>query len=216
MEVARHALRHSGSRVTVFADLVQPAMRLLGERWYAGSIRSEEERRACEIAARVGEALDPTPAPEAVSEGSTCLLATLAGERHVLGLGLLGRALEDDGWRVVVVIGVTPQALLESVGAIRPSWVGLSASFLDSANLASDVIGAIRQLHVPVLVGGQAFNRLPELWRRAGATGYGLDARVGVVMARRFAVSQPRVPATSRPRCLPLVVAGENSSELAG
>jgi methanogenic corrinoid protein MtbC1 len=196
-QVAGYALRQSATRVGVFADLVQPAMRLLSDLWYAGSIRSDDEGRACEIATRVAEALTPTPAPEPVLKGSTCLLATLAGERHSLGLRLLARALEDDGWRVEVMLGVTPQGLLESVGDLHPRWVGVSASYLRSPKAAASLIAALRKLNVPVVVGGQAFRRVPELWRQVGASSYGLDARVGVVMARKFAASLPRVPAAS-------------------
>jgi methanogenic corrinoid protein MtbC1 len=39
---------------------------------------------------------------------------------------------------------------------------------------------------VSVLVGGAAFNRVPGLWRRVGADGHGVDARVSVVLARKF------------------------------
>lgn len=197
-QVASYALRQSATRVGVFADLVQPAMRLLGELWYAGSIGSDDESRACQIAVRAGEALAPTPAVQPVLKGSTCLLTTLAGERHSLGLGLLARALEDDGWRVHTLLSAAPQTLLEAVGDVRPRWVGISASYLRSPKPAADMIAALRGLNVPVVVGGQAFNRVPDLWRRVGANGYGLDARVGVVIARKFAMSRPGLAALIR------------------
>jgi methanogenic corrinoid protein MtbC1 len=165
-------------------------MRLLGELWYAGAIGSDDESRACQMAVHAGEALEPTPAAEPVLKGNTCLLTTLAGERHSLGLGLLARALEDDGWRVQTLHSTAPQSLFEAVSDVRPRWVGVSASYLSSPKPASDVIAALRRLNVPVVVGGQAFNRVPDLWRRVGANGYGLDARVGVVIARKFAASR--------------------------
>jgi len=37
-----------------------------------------------------------------------------------------------------------------------------------------------------VLVGGVAFHRRPDLWRRLGAAGLGTDVRVGVVLAGRL------------------------------
>src|SRR2546423_1578033 len=45
----------------------------------------------------------------------------------------------------------------------------------------------LRAASVPVLVGGAAFHRTSDLWRRVGATGHGADARIGTVLARRLA-----------------------------
>jgi methanogenic corrinoid protein MtbC1 len=96
-------------------------------------------------------------------------------------------ALEDDGWSVEQLGGQTPVG--ETVALVakrRPALVGLSGSYLPSVRPIRDTIQQAQVLGVPVLVGGPAFIRMPELWRRVGASGYGIDARMGVVLARRL------------------------------
>jgi hypothetical protein len=73
------------------------------------------------------------------------------------------------------------------VAGRRPRLLGLSAGLLPPLQELERAISAIRRVRVPILVGGVAFNRRPDLWRRLGADGLGTDARVGVVLAERIA-----------------------------
>ena len=50
----------------------------------------------------------------------------------------------------------------------------------------TEVVEGLKDRRVPVLVGGAAFNRVPGLWRRLGADGHGVDARVSLVVARKL------------------------------
>ncbi len=94
--------------------------------------------------------------------------------------------LEDEGWEVEVVdVDVDTSNLAALAERVRPRLVGLSAGYLPSPRTAAQVVGAIRGLGIPVLVGGTAFNRSVDLWQRVGAVGHGADARVGAVLARR-------------------------------
>jgi hypothetical protein len=71
----------------------------------------------------------------------------------------------------------------------RPRLVGISAGYQPSAHRMAQTVAAIRALSVPVLVGGAAFNRTGDLWRRVGASAQGPDPRIGAVLARRLARS---------------------------
>jgi methanogenic corrinoid protein MtbC1 len=186
-DLARRTQDLSRSRVEVFADLVQPAMTAIGELWYRGTVPPAVEHQATTIVERIVEDLPPEPGASLVAEGSTCLLAALYQEEHGIGLKLLAMALEDDGWSVKPMgCAVPPAELLAATRATRPQVVGLSASYLPSTRVMRDAIAALKALCPAVLVGGQAFNRVPDLWQRLGANGYGIDARVGAVMARRL------------------------------
>lgn len=192
--VALDALEASGHRVGVFADLVQPAMTGVGDLWYRGEIDSARELDAASIVANVARGLPPTPALAPVPDGSTIVLAALADERHGIGMELLAMALRDEGWLVESLGTRTPpEALLERIAARRPDVVGISASYLPSSRPVRDTIAALAARRIRVLVGGQAFGREHGLWRRTGADGFGVDARVGVIMARRL------LPARSGP-----------------
>jgi methanogenic corrinoid protein MtbC1 len=79
-----------------------------------------------------------------------------------------------------------PDGLGELVERVRPRLVGISAGYLSSTQVLGQVIAGLRAASVPVLVGGAAFHRTSDLWRRVGATAHGADARIGTVLARRL------------------------------
>jgi MerR family transcriptional regulator, light-induced transcriptional regulator len=188
-ELSEQFLGRAGSRVAVFADLLQPAQYEIGDMWYRGHIGIEDEHRAAVVLERLVGLLPPTPVRPPVPSGSRCLLAVLPGESHTLGLRMLAHALEDEGWRVDLVAGDGARDLLGEVDRSRPRLVGISAGYLPETRTLAQVVAAIRQRSLPVLVGGAAFNRVTDLWRRVGASGHGADARIGAVLARRLARS---------------------------
>jgi MerR family transcriptional regulator, light-induced transcriptional regulator len=182
------ALRLVRTRTALFADLIQPAQYAIGEQWYEGRIGVAIEHRATGVVESIVMRIDPTPSARPVRPGTTCVLAAVGDEEHVFGLRLLELALEDDGWTVEQLGGRTPvEELMAFVGERRVAFVGLSASYLPSVRAMRQAVKGLHARGVRVLVGGAAFNRVPGLWERIGADGQGLDARVGVVLAKRFA-----------------------------
>ena len=181
------ALALLGSRVAVFSDLLQPAQHEIGELWYEGRIGVADEHRATSIVEAVINLLPPTRSADPVPRGSRCLLAALGGEQHVLGLKVLKLALEDEGWTTPWLGGRTAlDEVLDAVRAKPPQVVALSAAYLPAVEPLKVAIGALKAMGPRVLVGGAAFNRVPDLWVRLGADGHGSDARVSLVLARRM------------------------------
>lgn len=188
-EVAAGALALLGSRVALFSDLIQPAQYEIGELWYAGRIGVADEHRATAIVEKVVRALPPTASRTPIPRGNRCVLAALGDERHVLGLRLFELALQDDGWTTRSLGGrAALDGVIREVKARPARMVALTAAFLPSTQPLQSAIAAIKTTGAKVLVGGPAFNRLPDLWIRVGADGHGSDARVGIVLARRFAL----------------------------
>ncbi|HXM53849.1 MAG TPA: cobalamin B12-binding domain-containing protein [Candidatus Dormibacteraeota bacterium] len=183
--LATEHLRATGSRLAVFADILHPAQERLAELWYSSRVGHADEARAAGAVLAITRRLPPTPVPAPVPHGSGCILTALPTERHTLGLEMLRAALEDDGWAVDMVLGDELEGLLDHVGAFRPRFVGVTAGWLEAASPMAALIEAVHGLGVPVLVGGQAFNRAPDLWRRLEADGWGPDLRVALVLARR-------------------------------
>ncbi|MDQ6885357.1 MAG: cobalamin-dependent protein [Candidatus Dormibacteraeota bacterium] len=183
----QEVFEETGSRVTVFADLIHPAQYEIGDLWYRGEITIADEHRATAIVEAITSALPPTPALGRSPRGR-CVLAAVGGEQHVVGLRLLAAALEDDGWTLTMLGGLTPAAeLTQVVKKERPKFVGLSAGYLPQTASLKAAIEDIKKARVPVLVGGPAFNRNASLWTRVGADGHGADVRVAVALARRIA-----------------------------
>jgi methanogenic corrinoid protein MtbC1 len=187
-ELADAVLRDTGSRTAVFADLLHPAQVEIGNLWYAGRVSFADEVRAAASVRRLLPRLAPTPAGHPVSSGSLCILAVPHGDPHDVGVQMFALALEDHGWRVETMcprrhIG----EVAGMVAARRPRLFGISAGSPLAAPVLATGIATVRAAGVPVLVGGAAFNRRPDLWRGVGAAGLGTDARVGVVLAQRLA-----------------------------
>ena len=187
LRISTEALALLGRRVAVFSDLLQPAQVQVGELWYAGRIGVADEHRATAIVEAVVSSMPPTPSTTPVRRGSRCLLAALGEEQHVLGLRVLKLALEDEGW-TTDWLGARVQLadLLEVVQARPPQVVALSAAYLPDAQSITLAIHSLKRTGASVLVGGPAFNRIPDLWNRIGADGHGSDARVSLVLARRL------------------------------
>lgn len=186
--VAAGALASLGTRVGLFSDLIQPAQYEIGELWYAGRIGVADEHRATAIVEKVVRSLPPTPSQSPVPPGTRCVLAALGAERHVLGLRLFELALRDEGWTTRSLGGQADLDRVVHEVRVRPArMVALTAAFLPSPEPLQPAIAAIKKTGAKVLVGGPAFNRVPELWKRVGADGHGADARVGIVLARRMA-----------------------------
>jgi MerR family transcriptional regulator, light-induced transcriptional regulator len=188
MEVTERTLRATGSRTAVFADLLHPAQVEIANLWYAGRVGSADEVRAAGLVRRIVNGLPPTPAARTVPAGSRCVLAVPPGDPHDVGLLMLTLALQDHGWRTEVMGAVRSLCeVADMVVARRPRVFGLSAGDLPPVPHLERALSAICRAGVPVLVGGAAFARRPDLWHRLGASGLGTDVRVGVVLANRFA-----------------------------
>jgi MerR family transcriptional regulator, light-induced transcriptional regulator len=185
----QEVFQETGSRVTLFADLIHPAQYEIGDLWYRGEIGIAEEHRATAIVEEITMALPATPAQGRAPRGK-CVLAAVGAEQHVVGLRLLAAALEDDGWTVTMLGGRTPAVdLAEIVSKVRPKFVGLSAGYLPRPDALKTTIGELKKQRVRVLVGGAAFNRNSSLWSTIGADGHGTDARVAVALAQRIAAA---------------------------
>jgi len=188
LDVTERVLEKTGSRTAVFADLLHPAQAEIGNLWYTGRVSYTDEVRVAAAVRRVVERLPATPASRPVPRGSCCVLAVPPGDPHDVGLLMLMLALQDHGWTTEVMGPVRSLSdVAEHVVARRPRLFGLSAGTLPPLLQVERAIAAVRQAHVPVLVGGAAFNRRPDLWRRLDAAGLGTDVRVAVVLAQRFA-----------------------------
>ena len=186
-EIASRHLTATGSRLAVISDLFHPAQYQMGELWYRGRLGVAEEHRATAIVTKVALALAPTPVGRPVRRGARCILAGLIGERHVIGLQLLGMALEDEGWAVQQLPPPTPRTeLVRAVGDWQPDVVGLSAAHAPTTRQVAEAVAAVRALGVPVMVGGPLFNRAPGLWRTVGADAHGSDARVSTILMRKY------------------------------
>src|SRR5262245_21583218 len=165
-QVAERVLGETGSRTAVFADLLHPAQLEIGNLWYSGRVSYVDEVRVAAAVRRVVCRLAPTPASRPVPRGSRCVLAVPHGDPHDLGLTMFMLALQDHGWTTEVMCPSRSLCeVADMVAARRPRLFGLSAGALPPLPQVERALGTVQRAGVPLLVGGVAFNRRPDLWR---------------------------------------------------
>jgi len=189
LELADRVLAETGSRTSVFSDLLHPAQVEISNLWYAGGVTAADEVRVAAAVKRIVARLSPTRQVDPGRRAPLCVLAVPHGDPHDLGLQMFMIALQDHGWATEVVCPARRLGdLAEHVVRRRPQLFGLSAGSMPPLREVEGMVGAISRARIPVLLGGVAFNRRPHLWRKLGAQGLGTDARVGVVLAQRVGI----------------------------
>jgi methanogenic corrinoid protein MtbC1 len=146
---------------TVCLELLQRALRDVGDLWQQGTATVQQEHFASELAIRQLESL-LMAVPPATRPGQI-LAACPPQEYHVFGLLLLTLLLRRRGWAVVYLGADVPVEQLEAtVAAVRPDLVVLAAQRLPSAATLLET-ARVLQGRVPVGYGGWAFNSLPSI-----------------------------------------------------
>jgi methanogenic corrinoid protein MtbC1 len=122
----------------VHTQLIEPAMRSIGELWESSQVSVAVEHLATaishEVAARVfWRALGAAPRLR-----ERVMMAAVQGEQHVLGLRLAADVLEGAGYDVLYLGADVPlQALLDACRIHRPDVLGFTVSM---------------SLHVPTMI----------------------------------------------------------------
>ncbi len=174
------------SRTTVVVDLFDAAQQYIGQRWRVGMATAMDEYRVSQAIEAACEALPRLPALPGRAYTPRALLVTVRSEQHNLGLHLVAMALSDDGWSVTVRTGIDATDIPQLPW--RPSLVAISATY-NSGNLRPQLRALVREVslrNIPVIVGGSAFIRTPNLAAEIGTELVAPDARVGVILARKL------------------------------
>ena len=184
--VVEAAIRSGMEPRDFYCDVLTPVLHAIGELWQNGEIGVEDEHLASNVASAMIGRLGPRFASRGRTKG-TVVMAMPAGERHDLGLAMLGDILRSDGYRVLNLGADTPAPAL--VATLREvddlSALALSVVNGESLTAASSLIDAVRQSigAVPVLAGGAAV-RDEQSAQRLGADAWAGDAReVGPIIS---------------------------------
>jgi methanogenic corrinoid protein MtbC1/transposase-like protein len=151
---------------TVLAEVVDPLLQAVGERWKSGEFDVAQEHLVSEaVRSRLGHLLSDAGG----GVRGSAVLACAPNERHELGLMTLAIALRNDGWQVAYVGADTPLAdafaLAERLSA---PVVALSLAMRErGAELERELDGVERPKGVKLVVGGAAATQ--EFADRIGA-----------------------------------------------
>lgn len=138
-------LRTEGASIgTLYANLFAPALRKIGEMWALGEISVAEEHVASSLVEQLMALLYPEIFVSRRSSRERVLMASAAGERHVIGLRMVADIFEGRGYDVLFLGADTPTAeCVEASRRYEPEVIVLAAY---TAEAASELGVAVRLL----------------------------------------------------------------------
>lgn len=173
-----------------YLDVVCPVMYRIGLLWERNDISVAEEHLATAIVGRIAAAVYPRFANVDACRGKAVVTAG-PNEFHELGARMMADFLEMEGWDVTYLGANTPhEGLLAILKQHKPFMVALSVATvfnLDNARQTIEMIKADPETgDIKIMVGGLAFNGMPQLWQNFGADGYAPDASKGALFANAW------------------------------
>ena len=149
------------SLTQIFDDFVCPAMRKVGELWFAGKISITQEHLATRAARDgISKLRNALTVPEMTEAFAMC--CSLEGDFHELPTYLAQISIENEGWEVVNFGANTPlYSLADEVSQYLPTLVCISVTVLsDLERLSRDYKNFTEQIgkyKIPIVMGGAVF-----------------------------------------------------------
>ena len=173
-----------------YLDVVWPAMVKIGQLWESNQISVAEEHLATAIVGRVMAALYPRFSQFTVTRGRA-LVSAGPNELHEVGARMVADFMEMDGWDVTYLGANTPAGeLFDFLKQHETFVVALSVATVFNLDNCRRLILMIKETtevrEVKVMVGGFAFNGMPQLWQDIGADGYASAADSAVLLCEEW------------------------------
>ena len=156
----------------IHTQMIEPAMRSIGELWERGEISAGEEHLATAISEDIAALISHRVLDAPPASRERVMMSAVQGEHHVLGLRLAADVLEGAGYDVLYLGADVPlDALLTACRIHRPDVVGLTVGMSLNVPTVIREVHEVTQLeHAPrAMVGGRA---------AADAVRYGLSVPV--------------------------------------
>ncbi|MBN1691375.1 MAG: cobalamin-dependent protein, partial [Dehalococcoidia bacterium] len=173
----------------VLNDGLSAGMRIVGDRFQSGEYFLTELLLAGEVMKAGLAPLEPLLTHTDVQGKGTVVLATVKGDIHDLGKGLVGMMLNASGFEVIDLgSDVTPQRIVDAVRAHKAGIVGLSMLLtpmvVSLRSTVEEITKAGLRDQVKVIIGGACTT--PGLAREMGCDGHGEDAMAAVYLCESF------------------------------
>lgn len=165
----------------LYLDVLQPAMRAIGQLWQRNEMTVAQEHLATAITQMVMARTYDEIAEAAPESAHSAIAACAETERHELGLRMICDLLERAGWDATDLGAAVPtDSLVELIRERRPDALVLSASLAPHVPQLQHTIAAVRDAmgdDAPyIVVGGHPFLDDEGLAVRMGADGTARDA----------------------------------------
>src|SRR5215213_5511259 len=131
----REALDARLSSAAIDDGIIAPALWLVGELWQRGEISVADEHVATEISLRVLALQREAQRTALARGGNRVLLATPAGEQHVVALRMIANLLRDAGYDITMLGADVPaRALAAAARRHEPDVICLSSTMPGGAD----------------------------------------------------------------------------------
>jgi MerR family transcriptional regulator, light-induced transcriptional regulator len=186
---------------TILVEILAPAARDLGIRW------ENDEADFVDVTMglwRLQELVYELSARAPGAAGNRggdrrAFFCVFPGEQHSLGTVIVDECFRRRGWDTRCVTNATERQLLTLVGERWFEIIGLTASCEHHIDELTRLIGSLRDASrnpsAGIMVGGQIFNKNPDLALRIGADGTAQDARQAVDCAEALVARMASSPA---------------------
>jgi methanogenic corrinoid protein MtbC1 len=158
----------------LYTQVLLAAEKEIGELWHVGDVSVAEEHLVSETTRELMALVVARSAP-AEPRGATLIAASISGNAHDLGLRAAADLFRIAGWRCLYLGANVPARDIGSLAASASVDVALlNATLTTQLKALAEAVGAVRALapSTKILVGGLAFEGLPELWRELKADAY--------------------------------------------
>ena len=176
----REAMDLGLSSAEIDEEIIAPALWLMGALWERGEISVADEHLATEISMRVLALQREADRVARARRRHRVMLATPAGEHHMVALRMVSNLLSGAGyWIVMLGADVPPDALVASVRRHRPDVICLSVTM---PAVIVQLAAAIRQVQAEspdaqFVIGGRGLTS-----QIRSLTGVGVCERVSEVV----------------------------------
>ncbi len=163
------------SLAALYLEVLMPAMREIGTLWQLGDLSVPEEHLVSTTTQRAMAILSHA-APRAAANGRTVVVAAVAGNAHDLSLRAAADLFECAGWRALLLGADVPvEELPTALTYFEADLLVLGAMLTTQLRAVETTVQAVRagcERDVRILVGGSAFDEVPEFWQKLGVDGY--------------------------------------------
>lgn len=171
-------------------DVIGRAQVEVGRMWHQGDLSVVEEHLVSRLSEQVLASLNLNM-PRAPRNGRRVLVTGANGDLHDIGLRVIADRFEMAGWDPIYLGASTPfDEAARGALDFKVDLVALGAKLAVHVRPAAAMIAALRAeprtRSLPVIVGGQPFQLVPDLWSRIGASAAAASADEALELAARL------------------------------
>lgn len=174
----------------IYRVIFEKSLLMVGELWENGQVSIAKEHFFSHTVETIMNQLYVFVQKKA-SNGSNALMALPASELHEIPLKMAKDLLDMEGWKTYYLGNNTPMySIVETLERYSCQLLVMSATMQYNVATIDSVIKLIKSKtklkHVKVIVGGNAFDKSPNLWREIGADGYAENLQELALLAERL------------------------------